>query len=87
MPEAAEPLCADEHDRIRRQPGSSVERVQLLRHAYEQVLPRYLTIRRQPLMSRSRLRSMTTALTAPPFWPILTRRSTAVSDEETVSGP
>ena len=38
-------------------------------------------------MSAVRLRSMTTALTAPPSWPILTRRSTAVSDGETVNGP
>ena len=30
-------------------------------------------------MSAVRLRSMTTALTAPPSWPILTGRSTAVS--------
>ena len=34
-----------------------------------------------------RLRSMTTALTAPPSWPILTLRSTAVSDGKTVNGP
>ena len=38
-------------------------------------------------MSTVRLRSMTTALTAPPSWPILIRRSTAVSDGETVDGP
>ena len=38
MLEAAEPaLCAGEHDHIRQQLGGSVERVQLLRHAYEQV--------------------------------------------------
>ncbi len=33
-------------------------------------------------MSTVRMRSVTTALTAPPSWPILTRRSTAVSDGE-----
>ena len=38
-------------------------------------------------MSTVRLRSMTTALTAPPSWPILTGRSTAVSDGETINGP
>ena len=38
-------------------------------------------------MSTVRLRSMTTALTAPPSWPIQIRRSTAVSDGETVDGP
>jgi hypothetical protein len=38
MLEAAEPaLCAAEHEQLRRQLGGSVERVQLLRHAYEQV--------------------------------------------------
>src|SRR5262249_4811378 len=38
MLEAAQPaLCAGEGDRIRRQLGGLVERVQLLRHAYEQV--------------------------------------------------
>ena len=47
--------------------------------------PRYLTIRRHRFMSTVRLRSMTTALTAPPSWPILTRRSTVVSDDETVT--
>jgi hypothetical protein len=49
--------------------------------------PRYLTIRRHRSMSTVRPRSMTTALTAPPSWPILTGRSTAVSDGETVNGP
>ncbi len=34
--------------------------------------PRYLTIRRHRSMSTVRLRSMTTALTASPSWPILT---------------
>jgi hypothetical protein len=38
MLEAAEPaLCAHDHEQIRRQLGGSVERAQLLRHAYEQV--------------------------------------------------
>jgi len=38
MLEAAQTaLCAGEHEQIRRQLGDSVERVQLLRHAYEQV--------------------------------------------------
>jgi hypothetical protein len=35
-------------------------------------------------MSTVRLRSMTMALRVPPSWPILTRRSTTVSDGETV---
>jgi len=38
-------------------------------------------------MSTIRLRSMTTELTAPPSWPILTGRSTAVSDSATLNGP
>lgn len=38
MLEAAQPaLCAVERHQIRRQLGGSVERIQLLRHAYEQV--------------------------------------------------
>jgi hypothetical protein len=38
MLEAAQPaLCAGQRDQIRRQLGGWVERVQLLRHAYEQM--------------------------------------------------
>jgi hypothetical protein len=37
-------------------------------------------------MNTVRLQSMTKALTAPPSWPILTRRSTAASNGETVNG-
>jgi hypothetical protein len=49
--------------------------------------PSYLTIGWHRSMSAVRLRSMTMALTAPPSWQILTRRSTVVSDRETVNGP